>query len=601
MRTVHALACSLLAALTKGQAQNAGQPGCPCTEWSGLDQYVSRVQGQLKLTVYPSGTGGSSYLYPSDYGTNECREWDATLPPYCRNVDGTAKAVVPSWCRSSWCYVNRNSCNLPLVYRSSYFPQEEVYYSYSTCGAQNTFSAWFGSGAATGLHAISELINVTAGYVRATRDEIEAAFRNQSSGSGCRLTSGCSCGNCRMNAGWGQNVDFTDTMALTSNNLFTCLGMIVSDTYLRVAGREYNNASRIGYLYLGFQADGSYMQWPGIEWCPTSYDPRFRDWYAGPAAGPKDVVVVIDRSGSMSTAGRMALAKSAAKSVLRTLTWVDMVTMVAFSASPAKASSSLVPATASNKQSLERWIDALSPGGSTNFVDALDMGMGLLLDSRSSECMTTTCAGALLFLTDGNPDSWGGGNYDALRARNAGGYARVFGYALGSGANHEIPRRLSEEHGGEFRAVADGGNLNDAMSSYYKVFADRLTSADTVRWILYEEYITGTELLAGCLPFYDRRDAQRPALLGVTCMDINVIADLPTLRANPGWQDFERAMEADSRSCDREAGRVLSDRCQAQWQQAANSVANGSWPRRFPPLRPWTWMAGLLSLLSFLR
>mmetsp|Transcript_111768 Transcript_111768/g.316142 ORF Transcript_111768/g.316142 Transcript_111768/m.316142 type:complete len:604 (+) Transcript_111768:41-1852(+) len=602
MSPAHFLLCALLVVFPEGQAQITGQSGCPCIEWKGLEKYRSRVRGELQVIVRPSGEGGSSYPYPAAYGNLVCMAWDATLPPYCRNENGTDKANVPSWCRSTWCYVDKKSCNLPLVYRSNYFPREEVYYSYATCGTKNTFSRWFQGGAETGLHAISELTKEVGHYVRATRNEIESSFLTQTSGSGCRLTSGCACEFCHMNADWGQRVDFTGTVALTSNSLFKCLGMIVSDTYKRVAGREYNNASRVGYLYMGFQEDGSYMQWPGIDFCPSSYDPRFRDWYAGPAAGPKDVVVVIDRSGSMSTAGRMALAKSAAKSVLRTLTWVDMVNVVAFSSSPAKASLSMVPATADNKQRLERWIDALSEGGSTNFIDALDMAMSLLLDGRGSRCLTTTCAGALLFLTDGTPDSWGQGDYDLLRSRNSGGYVRVFSYALGAGADHKILQRLAKEHGGEFHSIGDGdgGNLGDAMASYYKVFADRLTSADTVRWIMYEDAITHTELLAGCLPFFDRRNAKHKTLLGVTCMDINIIADLPTLRANPGWQDFKWAQETDSRSCSDEAGRVLSDSCQDEWSQAAINVLSDSWARRLSPSQPRTWMVGLLPLLSLL-
>ena len=46
--------------------------------------------------------------------------------------------------------------------------------------------------------------------------------------------------------------------------------------------------------------------------CGTTYDPRYREWFAGAAAGPKDVIIVIDTSGSMSIAGRIKLAKEAA-------------------------------------------------------------------------------------------------------------------------------------------------------------------------------------------------------------------------------------------------------------------------------------------------
>eukprot|EP00966_Prymnesium_polylepis_P026301 606741-Prymnesium_polylepis.1 len=47
---------------------------------------------------------------------------------------------------------------------------------------------------------------------------------------------------------------------------------------MRIASKEAD-VDRVGYLYYGSQALGNYMQWPGIDWCPASYDPRYRNWY----------------------------------------------------------------------------------------------------------------------------------------------------------------------------------------------------------------------------------------------------------------------------------------------------------------------------------
>jgi Mg-chelatase subunit ChlD len=53
------------------------------------------------------------------------------------------------------------------------------------------------------------------------------------------------------------------------------------------------------------------------------FDARFRPWYSIAATGPKDVIIVIDISGSMQTysgsSSRMDLAKTAALKVLDTL------------------------------------------------------------------------------------------------------------------------------------------------------------------------------------------------------------------------------------------------------------------------------------------
>ena len=58
-----------------------------------------------------------------------------------------------------------------------------------------------------------------------------------------------------------------------------------------------------------------------------SYDPRFRPFYVETATPePKDVVLVIDHSGSM-TGQRIIVAKEAAKAVLRTMNPRDRVSM----------------------------------------------------------------------------------------------------------------------------------------------------------------------------------------------------------------------------------------------------------------------------------
>lgn len=48
-------------------------------------------------------------------------------------------------------------------------------------------------------------------------------------------------------------------------------------------------------------------------------DPRIRPWYVAASSGPKDVVIVLDVSGSMSQYNRLDLAKEAAETVINTL------------------------------------------------------------------------------------------------------------------------------------------------------------------------------------------------------------------------------------------------------------------------------------------
>ena len=87
----------------------------------------------------------------------------------------------------------------------------------------------------------------------------------------------------------------------------------------------------IDYPFIKWQYFGTeqgvltnYPGFAGFTDC-SNYDPRYRPWYVETATPePKDVVVVIDRSGSMGTS-RMNIAKEAAITVLSTMNPRDRV------------------------------------------------------------------------------------------------------------------------------------------------------------------------------------------------------------------------------------------------------------------------------------
>lgn len=106
--------------------------------------------------------------------------------------------------------------------------------------------------------------------------------------------------------------------------------------------------------------------YPTYKQC-SDYDPRYRPWYVTATSGGKNVILVIDVSGSMSGTG-ISLAKTAGKSVVNTLSNSDFVGVIAFSGSASwKVSDRIRRATIDHKEDLESSIGSLGTGGSTNY------------------------------------------------------------------------------------------------------------------------------------------------------------------------------------------------------------------------------------------
>lgn len=173
-------------------------------------------------------------------------------------------------------------------------------------------------------------------------------------------------------------------------------------------------AGETKWIYYG-SSTGVLANYPGILWpresqestdCGNLYDPRVRPWYMSASTGPKNVILIIDKSGSMRTANRIGASKDAAKAVLNSLTHADYVGLVLFdsTASSYKGLTTLAKALPGFRKRLADAVDSVEPGGGTNFVDAFRAAF-TLVDSSKEKGYTANCHTTYVFLTDGEADS----------------------------------------------------------------------------------------------------------------------------------------------------------------------------------------------------
>ncbi len=335
----------------------------------------------------------------------------------------------------------------------------------------------------------------------------------------------------------------------------------------------YNDYTQTGWTWLGMQETGLYRTWPSMYQCRTENqcsgcsDPRYRSWYASAAAGSKDVIIVIDTSGSMTrrpytfgctecspTKNRMDYVKEAASWVINTLSEADYAMVVEFSGDAATSKSSvMLPMNMVNRAILKDYIADLQPDGNTPMAAAFEKAFEVIQDSTIAGA-SSGCTKNILFLTDGVNSGSDQSVIDIIRAKNGGPYENedlhyesgsgqngdltlISTYAFGDGASN-LMSQIACENGGVYHNIPDNDakHLKEVMANYYTYMAAGMVPPDAgsdpvVRWAdIYEDGQGRGQVTGACSPVYSFHSS--PAqLIGVTCLG----ASIPVLSGLSDW------------------------------------------------------------------
>ncbi|MDH3590282.1 MAG: VIT and VWA domain-containing protein [Planctomycetota bacterium] len=187
---------------------------------------------------------------------------------------------------------------------------------------------------------------------------------------------------------------------------------------------------------------------------------------------PKDVIFVVDTSGSMGDRGgkKLKQAKSALQYALGRLERTDRFNVISFATEARSFRDAIVPASAENVEAAIAYVDKLVATGGTAIHDALTKALKLdRVDGRVP---------IVLFLTDGQP-TIGPADPDAIvraAASANGAKARIFVFGVGDDVNTQLLGDLSENNGGSGHYVADNENIEVKVSALYdKVASPVLT------------------------------------------------------------------------------------------------------------------------------
>lgn len=233
------------------------------------------------------------------------------------------------------------------------------------------------------------------------------------------------------------------------------------------------------WLYMGYEL-GFHRSFPWHGPYSRSYDPRTRPWYIGAVTGAKDVVVIMDKSGSMEGAP-LTNTKSAMKSVLNTLGPKDRFSFLYFSGEVSKWSDSLKIASPSNIDFASDKIDSLAAGGGTNINDALIEALSILNTDGSSDRTPM-----IIFMTDGLATT-GTTNTDQILSNIAAANTRnarifVFGLGLPGDLDHGLLNDVGSQNDGSTVYVLQSEDLESAMNAYYQFFSNQIDNSISWSW-----------------------------------------------------------------------------------------------------------------------
>ncbi len=175
----------------------------------------------------------------------------------------------------------------------------------------------------------------------------------------------------------------------------------------------------------------------------------------------KDIIFVLDTSGSMADEGKMEKARSALLFGIRGLRAGDRFNVINFAGEEHLLEKGVIAASNENKKRGEEFVKKLTPNGGTNINDALKASLEQFDNSDRPKM--------LVFLTDGLPTV---GETDAIKITNNAKNVevenlRIFPFGVGYDVNTNLLDKLASENSGVSEYVEPKEDLEVKVSNFF--------------------------------------------------------------------------------------------------------------------------------------
>ncbi|MCX6379788.1 MAG: VIT domain-containing protein [Armatimonadetes bacterium] len=205
---------------------------------------------------------------------------------------------------------------------------------------------------------------------------------------------------------------------------------------------------------------------------------------------PKQVVFVLDRTGSMS-GEKIVQARKSMLFCLNSLHPEDRFSVITFNESPDLFSRKLEPATAENIQKARKFVEGVEASGGTNIDEALRAGLKLLENERGRQKMVVFMTDGLATVGETNVETilqhvrqqngtlnlaQGEGVRPVGLRESDGAGARIFCFGVGYDVNVPFLDRLGQQNKGDSDFVKPAEDIEVKVSSFFSKVSSPILS-----------------------------------------------------------------------------------------------------------------------------
>lgn len=276
----------------------------------------------------------------------------------------------------------------------------------------------------------------------------------------------------------------------------------------RVFEHNYKEDPTIGWQYF-CNSSGLFRHYPATDWefYPMNiYDCRMRHWFTSAASSSKDVIILMEQSGSMMGT-RLGIAIDVVRNILDTLTINDFVNVFSFNdtvrpvinckQSKNYVNNTLIQATSSNIFELKQALYNIETQGQTDLNEALIHAFNISESMRSNG---SHCNQVIMLITDGMEynetikETFKKYNWDK------GNLVRIFSYLIGEMIpehDYEQVRLMACENRGYYVQIDTKTETREQVLKYIPVMSRPLAYNRT------QNPITWSGLYADILVFFN--------------------------------------------------------------------------------------------------